>query len=58
STSSKSKRKHTGSMKQLGKVKRQKSCPVVDGELETPSTTGRGKFISTLHESKTIPIAI
>src|SRR5919202_3058322 len=42
STSLKSKRKHTGSMKQLGKVKRQKSCPVVDGELETPSSYEAG----------------
>lgn len=42
STSSKSKRKHTGSMKQLGKMKRQKSCSVVDGELETPSSYEAG----------------
>jgi putative transposase len=43
STSSTRKRKHTGSMKQLGKVKRQKSRQeVADGELETPSSYEAG----------------
>lgn len=38
STESTNKRKHTGSMKQLGQMKRRKSQPVVeDGDLETPS---------------------
>ena len=37
STSSKSKRKHTGSMKQLGQMKRQKSQPN-NAKLETPTS--------------------
>ena len=42
STSSAVSAKHTGSMKQLGKLKRQKSCQVVDGDLETPSSYEAG----------------
>jgi putative transposase len=43
STSSTRKRKPTGSMKQLGKVKRQKSRQeVADGDLETPSSYEAG----------------
>ena len=38
STSSKSKRKHTGSMKQLGQMKRQKSQSKAGGGLETPTS--------------------
>jgi putative transposase len=35
-------RKHTGSMKQLGQMKRQKSNRKLDGELETPSVDRGG----------------
>ncbi|MCA1991831.1 MAG: transposase [Coleofasciculus sp. S288] len=42
STSSTVQRKHTGSMKQLGKVKRQKSQIKGDGNLETPSSYEAG----------------
>ncbi|MEW6497246.1 MAG: transposase [Cyanobacteriota bacterium] len=42
STSSTVQRKHTGSMKQLGKLKRQKSRQVEDGHLETPSSYEAG----------------
>ncbi len=38
STSLTSKRKHTGSMKQLGQLKRQKS-QLIGGELETPTSS-------------------
>ncbi len=38
STSLTSKRKHTGSMKQLGQMKRQKSQPKTGGKLETPTS--------------------
>jgi putative transposase len=38
STSSTSKRKNAGSMKQLGQKKRQKS-QLTDGDVETPSST-------------------
>ncbi|MDR9899862.1 transposase [Aetokthonos hydrillicola Thurmond2011] len=37
STDSTKKRKHTGSMKQLGKMKRQNSINKTNGDLETPS---------------------
>ena len=37
STSLTSQRKHTGSMKQLGQLKRQKSR-LTDGQLETPTS--------------------
>ncbi|KOR34953.1 transposase [Planktothricoides sp. SR001] len=36
------KRKHTGSMRQLGQKKRQKSCRNSDGNLETPSVYTAG----------------
>ncbi|HAX79027.1 MAG TPA: transposase [Cyanobacteria bacterium UBA11372] len=42
STNSTSKRKHTGSMRQLGQRKRRKSCLNLDGELETPSSYEAG----------------
>ena len=42
STNSKSKRKHTGSMKQLGQMKRQKSQSKKVGGLETPSSYEAG----------------
>ncbi len=42
STSSTVQRKHTGSMKQLGKLKRQKSRQVMDGDSETPSSYEAG----------------
>ena len=42
STNSTSKRKHTGSMKQLGQRKRQKSQSKKVGELETPSSYEAG----------------
>ncbi len=42
STNSTKKRKHTGSMQQLGQVKRQKSQSKVDGDLETPSVFTAG----------------
>jgi putative transposase len=42
STNSTSKRKHTGSMRQLGQKKRQKSNLKSDGELETPSSYEAG----------------
>ncbi|MGA9378344.1 MAG: zinc ribbon domain-containing protein [Phormidium sp.] len=42
STTSNSKRKHTGSMQQLGQLKRQKSCRETDGILETPSVHTAG----------------
>ena len=42
STNSTSKRKHTGSMRQLGQKKRQKSNLKSDGELETPSSFEAG----------------
>ena len=42
STSATKKRKPTGSMKQLGKMKRQKSRQVVYGDLETPSVYTAG----------------
>ena len=38
STSLTSKPKHTGSMKQLGQMKRQKSKPKTGGKLETPTS--------------------
>ncbi|MFN6155698.1 MAG: RNA-guided endonuclease TnpB family protein, partial [Dolichospermum sp.] len=38
STSNTSKRKNAGSMKQLGRAKRQKS-QLTDGDVETPSST-------------------
>ena len=42
STDSTSKRKHTGSMKQLGQMKRQKSQSKKVGQLETPSSYEAG----------------
>ena len=42
STSSNGKRKHTGSMRQLGHKKRQKPSGKVDGSLETPSVYTAG----------------
>ncbi|MFL9454689.1 MULTISPECIES: zinc ribbon domain-containing protein [Nostocales] len=42
STDSTKKRKHTGSMKQLGQLKRQKLNHEPDGELETPSVYTAG----------------
>ncbi|MDJ0800228.1 MAG: hypothetical protein QNJ51_26040 [Calothrix sp. MO_167.B12] len=42
STNLTSKRKHTGSMRQLGQKKRQKSNLKSDGELETPSSYEAG----------------
>ena len=42
STSLTSKRKHTGSMKQLGQLKRQKSQRKSGGSLETPSVFTAG----------------
>jgi len=42
STSLTKKRKHTGSMKQLGKLKRQKLQSKADWELETPSVLTAG----------------
>jgi putative transposase len=42
STSSNGKRKHTGSMRQLGQMKRQKPSGKVDGSLETPSVYTAG----------------
>ena len=42
STNSASKRKHTGSMKQLGQMKRQKSQSKKVGQLETPSSYEAG----------------
>ena len=41
-TSENSKRKHTGSMKQLGQKKRQKLNRLGDGDLETPSVYAVG----------------
>lgn len=42
STSKNSKRKHTGSMRQLGQMKRQKPNRKTGGELETPSVYTAG----------------
>jgi len=42
SGSTSEKRKHTGSMKQLGQMKRQKSQSKIDGDLETPSAYAVG----------------
>ncbi|MFB2768663.1 zinc ribbon domain-containing protein [Pelatocladus sp. BLCC-F211] len=42
STDSTKKRKHIGSMNQLGQMKRQKLTPLPDGELETPSVYTAG----------------
>jgi len=42
STDSSRKRKHTGSMKQLGHKKRQKLDSQMDGDLETPSACAVG----------------
>jgi putative transposase len=42
STSRDSKRKHTGAMKQLGQMKRQKSPEKIGGETETPSVFTAG----------------
>ena len=53
STDSTKKRKHTGSMKQLGQKKRQKLNREPDGELETPSVYTAGQFIRSKHSSST-----
>ena len=43
------KRQHTGSMRQLGQMKRQKSSRESDGLLETPSVTCGGVVQSRSH---------